>query len=193
MTPTLPAEGLLLPSLSLVLLGGGAEGADLLAHFGVATEHFDRDLQAMVDALDEDAGPDAAQKKAVSEGIAELAREATGWLAITSLHPVHPSYVLRRGDLAIVVRPMGLVAEWLILGAGDIAAVVSMAVDEFPDVVITAHQEGAIKASVLIRDGVVHPAARARRELDSLSASTHRGLAGVVGHMVDLIGEERST
>ncbi|KAA1421554.1 hypothetical protein F0U44_04510 [Nocardioides humilatus] len=189
MSAQLRVEGLLLPSLSMALLGGGAEGADLLAELRLSSDNFERDLAEMLEALDGIADPEAPRKRAVSERLAELASGVTGWLAVTSLtNDVYPSYVLRRGDLAVVVRPIGPVAEWLMIGVADVVEVVQAAIDDFPDdVLLSARRGGEPCGSVLIRDGEAGVAAKDQATLDALSEGARHGLAGAVGALMELI------
>lgn len=189
MTP-LTQPGLALPPLSVALLGGGREGADFLAHLGIAGADFEQSFPRMLASLDGADDPEASQKKATSLALAEVGRGMTGWLTVTSLlAAVHPTYLLRTDELVVVVRPLGPVVEWLVVRDEDVPDTIMAATAEFPaDVLITCHQGGTVRASVIRRGGEVRAAARTQDTVDRLSECAAQGWTALLGRLLDEVG-----
>lgn len=184
-------HSLVLPPLSLALMGAGPEGAHFIEQqFGLTSADFDGDFRRMLSSLEESQSPEAGRQRDASLHLAALAAEVTGWFAVTSLTElVQPTYVLRRDDVALTVRPVGPVVEWLLLEVEDVAQLVEEAATAFGGgVLVLSWQAGRPKAAILLEQAVLRVAATSRSTLDRLSVGAGTSLREAVHRIWAALG-----
>jgi hypothetical protein len=166
------------------MLGAGEEGADFLRQLGLGAEGHHDDIAGLLTGLAGMDHPEARQTASACTQLAQLSREITGWITITSLAAdVLPTHAFRAGDAVVVVRPLGRVVEWLVVGVPQLWSIVRAAIDDFETPLIVGHRSGDAVASMVICDGELRLAARSPAELEAMHDGAAGGLESAVRHL----------
>lgn len=185
------ARAVVLPLQALGLLGVSEEGALAIRAFGIGSRDLAGDLAEMTRRLERSGDPEAPAQLAVSRQIAAAAQSARGWLSLTVADgQAVPTLVLVCEEVRLVVRLLGVVAEWIPLRPAGLAGFVADVVDGAgtSDVLVTAFQGGTALAGLRVRDGRAEVAAREAGRLDRISRASDAGLSGLLDALVAELG-----